>query len=157
MIERNARSKRWVSPVAALALFAPASLAQLSPGVRMPPEIGAAYGRLGRAMMAHDADGVRTVWAEDFVVNAPGNGVLHREEVIAAMAQDLLDYRDFHKHITLIDQKPEVTVVMGYDTMVPIKGPGAGKQVLRPFTDIWAKRGDGWRLIARQATIAAVR
>jgi ketosteroid isomerase-like protein len=139
----------------ALVAAMPAS-AQLAPGVRMPPAIGAAYGRLGKAMMAHDAEGVRGVWAEDFVVNAPGGTVLRREEVIAAMAADLLDYKDFRKHITIVDEKPEVTVVMGYDTMVPIKGPGAGRQVTRPFTDIWAKRATGWQLIARQATIAAV-
>lgn len=46
-------------------------------------------------------------------------------------------------------------VVLGHDTMIPKKGPGAGKQVVRPFTDIWAKRSAGWQLIARQATIAA--
>ncbi len=146
----------WILPMAAILLSASPALAQPAPGITMPPEIGAAYGRLGKAMMAHDAAGVRTVWAEDFVVNAPNNAVLRREEVIAAMAQDLIDYRDFRKHITLIDRKPEVTVVMGYDTMVPIKGPGAGKQVLRPFTDVWARRSGGWQLIARQATIAAV-
>lgn len=146
---------RWILPVAAISLSAPSTLAQPASGIIMPPEIGAVYGRLGKAMMAHDAAGVRTVWAEDFVVNAPNNAVLRREEVIAAMAQDLIDYRDFRKHITLIDRKPEVTVVMGYDTMVPIKGPGAGKRVLRPFTDVWARRSGGWQLIARQATIAA--
>ncbi|KQM13265.1 hypothetical protein ASE73_12550 [Sphingomonas sp. Leaf24] len=146
---------KWILPMAAILLLASPALAQPAPGITMPPEIGAAYGRLGNAMMAHDAAGVRTVWAEDFVVNAPNNAVLRREEVIAAMAQDLIDYRDFRKHISLIDRKPEVTVVMGYDTMVPIKGPGAGKQVLRPFTDVWAKRSGGWQLIARQATIAA--
>lgn len=142
--------------LAALFLAVPAS-AQLAPGVRMPPEIGAAYGRLGKAMMAHDAAGVRSVWADDFVVNAPNNEVLGREQVIAVMQKDFLDYRDFHKHITFVGAKPEVTVVMGYDTMVPLKGPGAGKQVTRPFTDIWAKRSAGWQLIARQATIAEVR
>lgn len=147
---------KWILAVAALLLSASPALAQPAPEITMPPEIGAAYGRLGKAMMAHDAAGVRTVWAEDFVVNAPNNAVLRREEVIAAMAQDLIDYRDFRKHITLIDRKPEVTVVMGYDTMVPINGPGAGKQVMRPFTDVWAKRSGGWQLIARQATIAAV-
>ncbi|MFD1788838.1 nuclear transport factor 2 family protein [Sphingomonas floccifaciens] len=138
-------------------LFATAlpATAQLAPGVRMPPEIGASYGRLGKAMMAHDAAGVRSVWAEDFVVNSPDNRVLTREEVIAVMEHDFLDYKDFRKHITFVGEKPEVTVVMGYDTMVPLKGPGAGKQVMRPFTDVWAKRSDGWRLIARQATIAA--
>ena len=147
---------RIAAPLLALFIATPA-LAQLAPGVRMPAEIGQAYGRLGKAMMAHDADGVRTVWAEDFVVNSPNNTVLTREEVIAVMQRDFLDYRDFHKHITFVGEKPEVTIVMGYDTMIPIKGPGAGKQVMRPFTDIWAKRAVGWQLIARQATIADAR
>jgi len=139
------------------ALFGAApALAQIAPGVRMPTEIGAAYGRLGKAMMAHDAAGVRTVWAEDFVVNSPNNTVIGREDVIRVMERDFLDYRDFHKYITFVGEKPEVTIVMGYDTMIPIKGPGAGKQVMRPFTDIWAKRSAGWQLIARQATIASV-
>ena len=140
--------------LAGLLLIAAPAAAQLAPGVRMPPEIGAAYGRLGKAMMAHDAAGVRNVWAEDFVVNSPNNEVLGRDQVIALMAQDFLDYRDFRKHITFVGEKPEVTVVMGYDTMVPLKGPGAGTQVTRPFTDVWAKRSMGWQLIARQATIA---
>jgi hypothetical protein len=142
--------------LAALFAAVPGS-AQIAPGVRMPPEIGAAYGRLGKAMMAHNKDEVRTVWAEDFVVNSPNNTVLSREDVIAVMERDLLDYKDFHKHITFVGEKPEVTVVMGYDTMVPVKGPSAGKQVMRPFTDVWAKRSVGWQLIARQATIADAR
>jgi ketosteroid isomerase-like protein len=133
------------------------ALAQLAPGVRMPPEIGAAYGKLGKAMMAHDASAVRDIWAEDFVVNSPNNTVMRREDVIGVMERDFLEYRDFHKHITFIGEKPEVTVVMGYDTMIPLKGPGAGKQVIRPFTDIWAKRSAGWQLIARQATIATAK
>ncbi|MDV3455830.1 nuclear transport factor 2 family protein [Sphingomonas sp. HF-S4] len=137
--------------------FANPALAQLAPGVRMPPEIGAAYGKLGKAMMAHDASAVRDIWAEDFVVNSPNNTVMRREDVIGVMERDFLEYRDFHKHITFIGEKPEVTVVMGYDTMIPLKGPGAGKQVMRPFTDIWAKRSAGWQLIARQATIATVK
>ncbi|WP_030539293.1 nuclear transport factor 2 family protein [Sphingobium sp. DC-2] len=120
----------------------------------MPAEIGAAYGRLGKAMMSHDADGVKAVWAEDFVVNSPNNEVLTRDQVIAVMENDFLDYKDFHKHVTFVGEKPEITVIMGYDTMVPMKGPGAGKQVTRPFTDVWAKRGGTWLLIARQATIA---
>ena len=139
--------------VGAIVVAAPA-LAQLAAGVRINPEIGAAYARLGKAIMAHDAAAVRTVWAEDFVVNSPNNTVIGREDVIAVMAQDFLDYRDFRKHITFVADKPEVTVVMGYDTMIPLKGPGAGKQVIRPFTDIWAKRSAGWQLIARQATIS---
>ena len=139
----------------AFVLIAAPAMSQPSQGVHVPPEIGAAYGQLGKAMMSHDPAGVKTVWAEDFVVNAPNNEVLTRDQVIAVMEEDFLDYRDFHKHITFVGVKPEITVIMGYDTMVPLKGPGAGKQVMRPFTDVWAKRSDGWKLVARQATIAA--
>lgn len=123
----------------------------------MPPEIGAAYGGLGKAMMAHDTDGIRSVWAEDFVVNSPDNRVLTREQVIGVMEHDFLDYKHFRKHITFVREKPEVTVIMGYDTMASLKGSGAGKQVTRPFTDVWTKRSTGWQLIARQATIADAR
>ncbi|MDO9369387.1 MAG: nuclear transport factor 2 family protein [Sphingopyxis sp.] len=142
--------------ILALAAAVPAS-GQVAPGVRLPPEIGAAYGRLGKAIIAHDTAGVRSVWADDFVVNSPDNRVLTREQVIEVMEHDFLDYKDFRKHITFVGEKAEVTVIMGYDTMVPLKGPGAGKQVTRPFTDVWAKRSTGWQLIARQATIADAR
>jgi ketosteroid isomerase-like protein len=144
---------RWVG--AAFVLLASSAFGQPAPGVKVPPDIGAAYGRLGKAMQAHDAAGVKAVWADDFVVNSPNNEVLGRDAVISLMGADFLDYKDFRKHITFVGEKPEITVVMGYDTMVPLKGPGAGKQVMRPFTDVWAKRRGTWLLIARQATIAA--
>lgn len=147
----------WKYIPLAVAAFAAPAIGQLAPGVRMPPEIGMAYGRLGKAIMSHDAAGVKAVWADDFVVNSPNNEVLSRDQVIDVMQNDFLDYENFHKHITFVGEKPEMTVVMGYDTMVPKKGPGAGKQVMRPFTDVWAKRSDGWKLVARQATIAAAR
>ncbi|VWX53840.1 nuclear transport factor 2 family protein [Novosphingobium sp. 9U] len=129
--------------------------AQTSPKAGLPPEIGKAYGQLGKAITTHDAAGVKEVWAEDFVVNAPSNTILHRDEVIAAMGSDLLDYKDFKKTIGAVSVQPDLVIVMGHDTMVPLKGPGAGKQVFRPFTDVWAKRGERWWLVARQATIAA--
>ncbi len=140
----------------ALLVSSAVATAQPEPGVRVPPDIGAAYGRLGKAIMSHDAEGVKSVWAEDFVVNAPSNTVLRRDEVIAVMGNDLLDYKDFRKHITFVSEKPEAVIVMGYDTLVPVKGPGAGKQVKRPFTDVWMKRAGAWMLVARQATIAAI-
>ncbi|WP_165356308.1 nuclear transport factor 2 family protein [Sphingosinicella sp. BN140058] len=140
----------------ALAVAVTAASGQPDPAVHVPPEIGAAYGRLGKAIASHDVEGVKSVWAEDFVVNAPNNEVLHRDQVIAAIEGDFLNYKDFQKHIRFVGEKPEITIVMGYDTMVPLNGPGAGQHVKRPFTDIWAKRAGTWMLIARQATIAAV-
>jgi ketosteroid isomerase-like protein len=140
----------------ALLLLGSAATGQPAPSLRVPADIGAAYGRLGKAITAHDAKGVKAVWAEDFIVNSPNNEVLSRDQVISVMESDFLDYRDFRKHITSVAEKPEITVIMGYDTMIPLKGPGAGKQVMRPFTELWAKRSAGWVLIARQTTIAAM-
>lgn len=131
------------------------SVAQAAASLKMPPEIGAAYGRLGKAIQAHDVEGVKAVWSEDFIVNSPNNSILRRDEVIAAMSDDLLAYREFEKHVEYVGQHGDATIVMGHDTMVPLKGPGAGKHVVRPFTDVWMKDPDGWKLIARQATIAA--
>jgi len=142
-------------PAPAAAQPAPAA-AQPAPAVHLPPEIGAAYARLGKAIVAHDVAGVKSVWADDFVVNSPANKVLRRDEVIAALKSDLLDYKNVRKNITYVGQQPGVVIVMGFDTLVPIKGPGAGKQLTRPFTDFWMKRASGWMLIARQATIAAI-
>nr|WP_314437205.1 nuclear transport factor 2 family protein [uncultured Brevundimonas sp.] len=139
-----------------VALLGSPAMGQSPSDVRLPPDLGAAYGRLGAAVRAHDAEGVRAVWAEDFIVNSPNNEVLTREQVIAVMTADFLEYEDFRKHITFVSEKPEITVVMGYDTMVPLKGPGAGRPVTRPFTDVWARREGAWVLIARQATIAAI-
>lgn len=129
--------------------------ARAATSLKMPPEIGAAYGRLGKAIQARDVEGVKSVWSADFVVNSPNNTILRRDEVIAAMGDDLLAYRDFQKHVEYVGQHGDATIVMGHDTMVPLKGPGAGKHVVRPFTDVWMRDPDGWKLIARQATIAA--
>lgn len=116
-----------IAVAVAYGLMGTSAMAQTASTVQMPPEIGAAYGRLGKAITTHDPEGGKSVRAEDSIVNAPSNTVLHRDEVIAAMAEDLLDYRDLRKTITLMDQKPGAVVVMGYDTMVPLKGPAAGR------------------------------
>jgi hypothetical protein len=146
----------WPALVAlCLGLGGSAAFAQGPPPPKMPPELGAAYGRLGKAIVTHDEAGVKAVWAEDLVVNAPNNAILRRDAVIAALRSDLLDYRDFHKIIEYVGAHSDATIVMGYDTMIPLGGPDQGKPILRRFTDIWMKDGDDWKLIARQATIAA--
>lgn len=57
-----------------------------------------------------------------------------------AMVQDLLGYRGSRKRIMLIDPNPELISVIGYYR--PDQGPGGGRQVARPFTDIWTRHSD---------------
>lgn len=42
---------------------------------KLPAAIGQAYAKLGKAIATHDQEGVKQVWAEDFVVNAPNNAI----------------------------------------------------------------------------------
>jgi ketosteroid isomerase-like protein len=153
-LERVKAMMRLPCVVFAFVLCATAADAQTA-APKMPPEIGAAYSRLGKAIVTHDVQGVKQVWAEDFIVNAPNNAILQREEVIAAMQSDLLDYRDFKKVTEYVGQHGDATIVMGHDTMIPLMGPCAGKQIIRRFTDFWMRDPAGWKLVARQATIAA--
>ena len=146
----------WKSFCLPLVLTASAANAEQAKVAPLPVEIGQAYGRLGKAMQSHDVAGLKSVWADDFIVNAPNNAVLKRDEVIDALENDFLDYRDFKKHIRAVSEKPDVVIVMGFDTMVPSKGPAAGRQVTRPFTDVWMRRSGAWMLVARQATIAGI-
>jgi hypothetical protein len=92
---------------------------------------------LEKAMMAHHSAGIITVEAEDFVVNSPNNTVIGHRDVIGLMEQ-VLHYREVHEHIIFVAEKPEVTVGMGYDDGFK-EGAGAGKQVMRPFSDFCQK------------------
>ena len=49
----------------------------------------------------------------------------------------------------------DVVVTMGHETVVPVSGPEAGKDVHRRYTDIWMKQDGEWKLVARQATVIA--
>jgi hypothetical protein len=80
-----------------------------------------------------------------------------REDVIAGMERDFLDYKELQTLITFVGDKPEPTVTMGYDTMISIQAPNCRQADDPALTDVWAKRSHRWRLIVRQATIAEAR
>ncbi len=142
--------------IIATVALACATVQAAPPAAQMPPELGARYAKLGKAIVSRDEQGVKEVWSPDLVVNAPNNAILRRDEVIAALQAELLQYKDFRKVVEYVGVQDDIAVVMGFDTMVPLNGPGQGKHVTRRFTDLWSKGSGTWMLIARQATIAAL-
>jgi hypothetical protein len=45
---------------------------------------------------------------------------------------------------------------MGHEELVMANGPMAGKPLKRRYTDVWQKTGEGYVLIARQATYIGI-
>lgn len=97
-------------------------------------------------------------WAEDLIVNAPHNEVVHISDVRNRMINRTgLQYSLFERHREAIVVRRDCAVTMGYEVVVP-KGnvPNSGQRVTRRYTNIYSLDQEGWRVIARQATNISV-
>lgn len=95
------------------------------------------------------------LWAEDFTVNNPRNGITHgRKEVIALIENGTIDYASFVRGVETILFNGNTVIVMGLETIKPVnKAPYAGQTVRRRFTHFWMKRKGQWLLTARHANV----
>lgn len=96
-------------------------------------------------------------WSADMVVNTPANIVGNVEGTKKHVRDGKLDYSVFDRDIEKISLFGDMAIVMGLETLRPQgKSDNVGKTVKRRFTNIWMKQKEGWRMVARQATIIAV-
>lgn len=105
------------------------------------------------AVLKQDAATLRTIWATDFMVNAPFNRVtLSSEEVIDLVEKGIIKYSSFKRNIEEIMIKDDTAITMGSEEVVPLgEVPNAGEIIQRRYTNIWKKQEGQWRLIARHA------
>lgn len=157
---------RRVVPIVAWIAFRSVMWAQTAP-VLPPPgaeptdphtlavkkEIAAASAAFAVALRNRDYAAIEMLWAPELLVNSPGNTVLTRSEVLAAMKQNKLDYRDQHTIRESFFTVGDNAVEMGHEDYVPLTGPEAGKTLYRRFTNFYLYRDGRWVLLARQATI----
>ena len=110
-------------------------------------------GRL--AVLKMDFGTMERIWSDRFMVNAPNNMVApNRSAVFAGFRQGIADYSSFEHTIERILMDRDVVIVMGAETVKPIRrAPMAGQTVHRRFTHVWTKEGRDWRLLARHANI----
>jgi quercetin dioxygenase-like cupin family protein/ketosteroid isomerase-like protein len=111
---------------------------------------------VGRAIGAMDFAALEKIWSPDMVVNSPGNNILTRDQVFAAMREDKLKYSSARAIPETFFVVKDVAIEMGHDDIVMSNGPMAGKPLTRRFTNVWQKTGDQWLQIARQATYVGV-
>ncbi|MDF3129022.1 nuclear transport factor 2 family protein [Kiritimatiellaeota bacterium B1221] len=107
------------------------------------------------ALVATDKETLTTLFAEDLMVNNPGNSVLtNRDQVMARVDRGIIRYESFEQTVEEVREYEGMVIVMGQETVRPSKGaPGAGHTLQRRFTDIWMLRDGVWKLTLRHANV----
>ena len=108
-----------------------------------------------QGLLRRDSTALRRIWARDFTVNNPRNSITRgSDEVVALIRNGTIDYSSFVRDIETILFHDNVVIVMGSETITPVrKAPFAGQTVHRRFTHFWTRRGGEWRLTARHANV----
>lgn len=111
---------------------------------------------VGRAIGTMDFNALEKLWSPNMVVNSPGNNILTREQVFAAMREDKLKYEHLKGTTDAFFVSGDIAVEMGHEDVVMSNGPMAGKPLTRRYTNIWQRTGSSWIQIARQATYVGI-
>jgi ketosteroid isomerase-like protein len=106
-------------------------------------------------LLHKNVSALEQLWAEDFTVNNPRNGITTgRKEVVALIRNGTIDYASFVREIETMLFHGGTVIVMGLETIQPVgKAPFAGQTVRRRYTHFWMKRQGRWLLTARHANL----
>jgi len=97
------------------------------------------------------------IWSNDMVINTPANVVGTVAGTKALLKSGGLTYLSFERTIEKMAFHNNVVIVMGGEQIRPQGNqPNAGKLVSRRFTHVWMNSTNGWRIIARHASVFKV-
>ena len=111
---------------------------------------------VSHAIATMDFAALEKLWSPAMVVNSPGNNILTRDQVFAAMREDKLKYESSKAYQDVFVVSKDLAIEMGHEDIVMANGPMTGKPLKRRFTNVWQKTGDTWLQIARQATYVGI-
>jgi hypothetical protein len=107
-------------------------------------------GRL--AFLAGEAEILKTLWADDLLVNSPLNIINDKSHVLELLRSGRIRHTRDDVEIERVSRFGDVVVVMGSDR---VDGPPHGETVDRRFTNVWQLQNGTWVMIARHAQIVA--
>lgn len=109
------------------------------------------------AYLKKDTSNFLKYFSPDVVVHGPSNKIETLEELLVRIRKGGSDREYYDRVVEKITFFNNIAVVMGNETTKPTGiAANAGKTVKRRFTNIWMKKENGWRLVARQSTIISV-
>ncbi len=93
------------------------------------------------------------LWDKAFVVNNPYGEIVTVPQIMGFIRAGKIDYSTVERVVERITFSNNIAIAMGKEIVTPQNGTeNAGKTVIRRYTHTWLKTGQGWRLLARQAT-----
>lgn len=134
------------------AALTPASSAA-APIASVDAQIRALDETQAKAWVARDQAALERLWSPEFVIHAPSNQILTREETFKEMMTPRLEMVSLERTVERVTQFGDIAISMGVDRYVPKNGPEAGQVHIQPYTNVWRREGDTWRKIARHANV----
>ena len=107
-----------------------------------------------QAVLQKDTVTLAKLWDKDYIVNAPTNKIAYSgtssvDRNVLKMART-----SFTRDVEKVVIRAGFAISMGSETVVPSGDqPSSGQTVKRRYTNIWEKQADGWKLVARHASI----
>ncbi len=106
-----------------------------------------------QGILEQDSTMIRSILANELIVNAPTNTVVDLPMAMGAFKQGYINYSSYEQTIDEIKIIENIGIVMGLETVIPTGLTGnAGNKENRRFTDIWMYQNKQRQMIARQAT-----
>ena len=140
-----------MTPALLVVVLACASTAQTPPPqAAVESEVRALDREEARGLLQKDKATLGRLWAEDFTVNNPRNGITNgRREVLGLIDNGVIDYASFDRDVETMLFHGDTVISMGLETIKPVgKAPYAGETIRRRFTHFWMKRGGRSLLVA---------
>lgn len=107
-----------------------------------------------KAVLQKDTITLSKLWDKDYVVNAPTNRISYAGKTAVDRPVLNMARTTFTREVEKIIIRGNIAISMGSETVVPAADQAnAGQTVKRRYTNIWEKQGDGWKLVARHASI----
>lgn len=108
------------------------------------------------ALLAKDVNALARIWSDDLVVTNPLNKLVTKQQVLALIESDTLEFRSYDRRIEYVHRYGDIAVIAGSETVVWAgKMPLAGRPSTLRFTAVWQERGGRWQEVARHANVVS--
>ncbi len=106
------------------------------------------------ALIGKDWNALDAILADDFFYNTAGGAQMSKSEFIGLMQSGAAVVRNAVRENATVRSYGDVTLVTGI-AHIDVTLKGEDKTLHSRYLHVWVKDGQGWKLVARQATYLA--